>query len=29
MDEGVGVDRASVEKVSSQMVNEIVDRSDV
>ena len=29
MDEGVGVGRASVEKVSSQMVNEVADRSDV
>jgi hypothetical protein len=28
-DEGVGVDRASVEKVSSQMANEVADRSDV
>ena len=28
-DEGVGVGRASVEKVSSQMVNEVADRSDV
>jgi hypothetical protein len=26
---GVGVGRASVEKVSSQMVNEVADRSDV
>jgi len=25
----VGVGRASVEKVSSQMVNEVADRSDV
>ena len=28
-DEGVGVGRASVEKVSSQMVNEVADRCDV
>ena len=28
-DEGVGVGRASVEKVSSQMVNEVADRRDV
>ena len=28
-DEGVWVGRASVEKVSSQMVNEVADRSDV
>ena len=27
--EGVGVGRTSVEKVSSQMVNEVADRSDV
>ena len=27
--EGVGVGRASVEKVSSQMVNEVADRRDV
>jgi hypothetical protein len=27
--EGVGVGRASVEKVSSRMVNEVADRSDV
>jgi hypothetical protein len=26
---GVGVGRASVEKVSSQMVNEVADRCDV
>jgi hypothetical protein len=28
-DAGVGVGRASVEKVSSQKVNEVADRSDV
>jgi len=28
-DEGVGVGRASVEKVSGQMVNEVADRCDV
>ena len=28
-DEGVGVGRAFVEKVSSQMVNEVADRCDV
>jgi len=28
-DEGVGVGRTSVEKVSSQMVNEVADRCDV
>jgi hypothetical protein len=28
-DEGVGVGRASVEKVNSQMVNEVADRCDV
>jgi hypothetical protein len=27
--EGVGVGRASVEKVNSQMVNEVADRSDL
>ena len=27
--EGVGVGRASVEKVSSQMVNEVADRCDI
>ena len=27
--EGVGVGRASVEKVNSQMVNEVADRCDV
>jgi hypothetical protein len=28
-DEGVGLGRASVEKVRSQMVNEVADRCDV
>ena len=28
-DEGVGVGRESVEKVNSQMVNEVADRCDV
>ena len=28
-DEGVGVGRATVEKVSGQMINEVADRCDV
>ena len=28
-DEGVGVGRATVEKVSGKMINEVADRSDV
>ena len=28
MDEGVGVGRASVEKVSSSMINEVADRCE-